>query len=76
MISDAPDFNNNKCERLALKEIAASKDSIVKLHNDCSVVSWGKILKPEESKLNAQLLTLWKVTKENKLYYNESLSDH
>lgn len=69
--SDKAEFDNNKCEMAALKEIAISKDSIVPLQHDCSVVAWGKILKPEDSELNAQLLNYWGVTKVKKQYYNE-----
>jgi len=69
--SDQPRFDKNKCERIALKEIANSKDSVVALHHDCSVVAWGKILNPEDSELNAQLLNIWGVTNEKRLYYNK-----
>ena len=70
-INDEQHFDKNKCERIALKEISDSKCDVVRLHNDCTVLSWKKTVKPEDSQLNAQLLTLWKVTKYNKLYYNE-----
>jgi hypothetical protein len=64
-------FDKNKCERTALKEIAESKDKIVLLPNDCTVLSWGKIIRPEDSELNARLLTIWRVTKNDRLYYNK-----
>jgi hypothetical protein len=41
------------------------------LQHDCSVVAWGKILKPEDSELNAQLLNIWGITNEKRLYYNK-----
>jgi hypothetical protein len=69
--SDNAKFDNNKCERNALKEIAESKDSIVHLQEGCSVVAWDKIIKSEDSELNAQLLIIWGITKEKKLYYNK-----
>ncbi len=68
--SDRVAYTNN-CERQALKVIADSKDSVVKLDLDCSVLAWSKITKPEDSELNAQLMTIWKITKEKKLYYNK-----
>jgi len=70
-ISDKAEFDNNKCERTALKEISESNDKIVELKTDCSVMSWTKILKPEDSELNAQLLTTWRITNDKKLYYNK-----
>jgi hypothetical protein len=69
--SDEAKFNDNKCERIALNEIAESKDKIVQLSNDCTVLSWDKIIKPEDSELNAQLLIIWRVTDDKRLYFNK-----
>jgi hypothetical protein len=69
--SDEPEFDKNDCERSALKEIANSKENIVALEHDCSVVAWEKYDKPEESELNAQLLTKWRLTDKKKYYYNK-----
>jgi len=69
--SDEPEFDKNECERSALQEIVNSKENIVALEHDCSVVAWEKYDKPEESELNAQLLTKWRVTDEKKYYYNK-----
>ena len=70
-INDEANFDKNSCERNALKEISVSQNTIVKVHSDCIVLSWGKIANPEDSRLDGQLLTLWNVTKTNKLYFNE-----
>ena len=70
-LNDEPQFDKNKCERIALREISESKSSIVRIQGDCNVLSWERILKPEDSRLKAQLLTIWNVTRENKLFYNE-----
>ena len=69
--SDRIQFDENKCERLSLKEISESKEAIVVLQNDCKVLSWDKISKPEDSDLGAQLLYIWGITKEKRLYYNK-----
>lgn len=69
--SDKAMFNKNNCERIALKEISMSKEKIVQLKDDCKVLSWDLIIKPEDSDLNAQLLYIWRITKEKKLYYNK-----
>ena len=70
-INDEANFDKNSCERNALKEISVSQSTIVKVQSDCIVLSWGKIANPEDSRLDGQLLTLWNVTKTNKLYFNE-----
>ena len=69
--ADEAKFDKNKHEKLALKAISVSKDSIVELQDDCNVLSWDRISKPDDSELNAQLLTIWKVTQKKRLYYNK-----
>lgn len=69
--ADKPEFDKNQCEKIALKEISESKEKIVELKNNCSVLSWDKITKPEDSELNAQLLLLWNITNEKRLYYTK-----
>lgn len=71
MIADEPEFNKNQCEKTALKELAESKENIVLLENDCTVLAWKKISDPNKSALNAQLLYYWNITKEKKLYYQK-----
>jgi len=60
----------NECEKASLYTIANSKEDIVVLDNDCSVVGWLPIYTPEESKDYAELLYLWNITDKVKLYYN------
>jgi hypothetical protein len=67
-IADGAEFDKNNCERSALNQIANSKETIVVLEHDCSVVEWKKIYTPEKSELNAQLLSIWGITKEKKLF--------
>ena len=69
-INDEQHFDKNKCERLALKEISESKSDTILLKDDCLVLSWGKIKKPEDSRLISDLLCKWNVTKVRKFYYN------
>jgi len=61
----------NKCQRNALITISESKDTIVLVSSDCTVMSWDKIKDYKESELNAELLKYWRVTKEKKLYYQK-----
>jgi hypothetical protein len=70
--ADKPDFSRNKYEKLAMKELAESNEKVVVLPENYILLSWGKITKPEDSELNSQLLLLWNVTDEKKLYYNTS----
>ncbi len=67
--ADKPEFNKNKCEKLALLKISKSDDKIVLIESDCLVLAWEKITVPAKSALNGQLLKKWKITNDNKLYY-------
>lgn len=68
-LADAPNWNQNKCEKAALKTIAQSEEEIVLISNDCTLLSWSKITDPNASDLNAELLKKWNITKNKKLYY-------
>lgn len=68
--SDKPGFNKNDCEKKALKEISESKGTNIKLNCNCTVLSWELIQNPDKSQLNGELLKIWKITKEKKLYYH------
>ena len=68
--SDEKKFDKNDCERMALKQISESSDKVVKLEHDCTVISWSKIHNPKGSELNSELLKIWGITKEKKLYFH------
>jgi len=70
-INDEQHFDKNNSERAALQKLSASDENIVKLPHNCLVLSWGRIVKPEDSELQARLLVLWKVTKRKQYFYNE-----
>jgi len=69
--ADKGKFGKNKNERLALKQISESPLQHVPIQSDCLLLTWKRIAKPEESDLNADLLLMWNVTKEKKLYFNQ-----
>jgi hypothetical protein len=70
--ADLPEFGQNDCEKAALETIAHSSEEVVKLSSDCPVMGWNdKLTHPEQSRLNAQLLKIWRVTAEERLYYSE-----
>ncbi len=68
-LNDEPQFDKNRCERMALKEISESPSNRVLLTTDCTVLSWKVILKPEDSRLNARLLIRWRVIGHEKLFF-------
>jgi len=61
----------NRCERNALYEISESKENIVLVSSDCTILAWDKIKDYKESELNSELLRHWGVIKEKKLYYQK-----
>jgi len=60
----------NACEKSSLYIISSSEENIVVLDNDCAVVAWEPLYNPKESKSHAELLYLWNITDEVKLFYN------
>jgi hypothetical protein len=70
-------FVFNECEKASLAIIANSKEDVVVLDNDCSVVSWLPIYNPEETKFfgYGELLYLWNIIDKPKLYYNLPKTD-
>jgi hypothetical protein len=70
-LADLPEFQQNACEKAALEAIAQSKQEVVRLAGNCPVMSWNPITKPADSAMNAELLKLWGVTEEVRLYYSK-----
>lgn len=54
-----------------MQKIAGSEAEIVELEEDCSVLEWARISKPENSELNALLMLKWRITEKKKLYFNK-----
>ncbi len=62
--------HDNACERRALATLAAAgTQPVVRLPDDCTVMSWETITNPSESVTNAELLHYWGITPGQKLYY-------
>lgn len=70
--SDEPKFDKNTCERNAISQIAGSKEPIVKIDDNCTVLSWTIIENPQESELKTKLLKIWRIINDDKLYYQKS----
>jgi hypothetical protein len=68
-IADKPDFKDYNCERASIEQISHSPEKIVRLDANCNIMSWGLVKDAEDSKINAELLYYFKVTKEIKLYF-------
>ncbi len=71
--ADEPKFDKNNCERNAILQIADSKEPVVKIDNNCTVLSWTIIENPQESELKTKLLKIWRIIDGNKLYYQKPI---
>lgn len=60
----------NECEKASLEFIAESKEDVIPLTNNCSVVSWGPFYTPEECWDRGKLLYIWRITDKPKVFYN------
>ena len=69
--ADRSKLNENECEKQALITISNSDKKIVPIINDCKVISWEPIADYKQSKLNSELLIIWNITNETRLYYNK-----
>lgn len=73
MNSDHLETGDYQCERKAMEFLANSPNAITILPTDCNIMAWrDKFENPERSELNAQLLQFWGITREKKLYYQNS----
>lgn len=70
--SDEPKFDKNSCERNAILQIASSTEPIVKIDDNCTVLSWAIIENPQESELKTKLLKIWRIIDDDKLFYQKS----
>jgi hypothetical protein len=76
IFADKPHFNQNECEKESLKILANSTDSIVPLPSDCTFLSWSRTTDYKNSKLKSELIYLWKITDERKLFYQTDSVSH
>ncbi|WP_400190222.1 M24 family metallopeptidase [Hymenobacter sp. B81] len=67
--TDQSNLKENNCEVDALRTIADSPEKIVHLESNCSVMNWGLMTDPNNSVEQAKMLHYWRITKEEKLYY-------
>ncbi len=68
-VIDEPVFGANKCERVAIDQLKHSDEKLVKLENDCTVLSWSIMEDPNGSAIKTRLLKKWNILEEDKLFY-------
>jgi hypothetical protein len=69
--ADELDAEQYLCEKNHLEEIQKSKELVVKLNMDCTILSWDIISNPIDSRDHSKVFNLWNITKEEKLFYQE-----
>ncbi|WP_345081827.1 hypothetical protein [Nemorincola caseinilytica] len=62
---------DNSCEKNALRKIAASKERVVALDEQCPIMAWEKITDTTASKDLTAMLRIWQITKEDKVFYQK-----
>jgi hypothetical protein len=67
--SDRLDTAGYECEKDALETISRSDEKIVELEHDCFIMDWRVLIDPDRRELDADLLYLWNITDERKLFY-------
>ena len=73
MNSDRLETEAYRCERKSIEFLVNSPDTITILPTDCNVMAWQDIFEsPKRSELNAEMMQFWGITKEKKLYYQDS----
>ncbi len=69
--ADFKGFNENKKEKFALELIVKSSEKIVALPWNYYILSWDNITDAKDSEQKAELLLLWNIINEKKLFYND-----
>lgn len=70
-IADEPNFHKNECERGVLQRLSKTKEDIVNVDPNCTVLSWNISKRKNSSKYRGMLLKEWKITEEAKLWRQE-----
>ncbi len=69
--ADTTNFKSNHCERKSLELLAQSKEKIVPLKEDCTVMSWNKFTEYGYSYEISELLEYWGIVKKCTWFYWE-----
>lgn len=65
-ISDQPKFDRKDCEHHALIKIANSTEKVLRLEENCGVMSWFALTYPEGSDINVKMLKHWNIVDKDK----------
>jgi len=69
-VADEPKLNRKDCEHHALIKIANATEPVVRLEENCGVMSWFALTYPEGSDINIKLLKFWNIVdKEKQIQY-------
>ena len=69
-IADQKNDRHFQCEKSALTVISNSRDSIVRLDQNCPILHWDIIRDPKYSNQASQLLKYWRITEQKKLFFS------
>jgi hypothetical protein len=67
-LADESEFRKSDCERQAIQKIAESKEAIVVLKSECTVMSWQVVEDPVESDLQIKLMQRWQILDDDKRF--------
>lgn len=70
--ADRIDQKKYFCEKEKLEKIAATNDQVVRLDADCPVMEFRIITDPEDTWLKSDLLLLWNIIDEEKIYFQSA----
>jgi hypothetical protein len=68
--ADTPQFNKNECQMSNLYNIKNSKDDLVVLNSNCTILSWINIADPSWGSNISDMLFKWKITEKRKDFVN------
>lgn len=68
--ADTPQFNKNECQMNNLYTIKNSKEDLVVLNSNCTILSWINIADPSWGSNISDLLFKWKITEKRKNFVN------
>lgn len=69
-IADTPQFNKNECQMSNLYNIKNSKEDLVVLNSNCTILSWINISDPSWGSNISDMLFKWKITDKRKDFVN------
>jgi len=67
--ADELDQKPYQCQKAALIEIAESPQEVIKLKEDCTILTWYPVPEPAQSKRIMEQLKDWNIVKEDKTFY-------